>query len=306
MELQEWQKLSGEQRYCYSEKLAAHLPQSVIFKGLRFYTHGGPELSIALFEYGGALFSLMPGGEVQIGYEADNFRPTDEQIESFQDTAEEYGIDREIYSYVQSVTTPPRKVTISPMLVEIKPTKIGLEEISSEELKIQNLLKEFPDRSRVICNGTYGFDRGKDGSVAAWQIISKTHEDLATELAAQGLRLLTFDEWEYACGAGSTTLFRWGDFCPSDFYPTDNRADWKLHLQPNLFGLHIAQNPYDCEIISDKHTVGGGDGGCSICGGMGSFFGWLPLATAYWEPDVLEWLDEDISGYLMRRVIPLL
>ncbi|WP_445245702.1 hypothetical protein [Microcoleus sp. OTE_8_concoct_300] len=42
----------------------------------------------------------MPGGEVQIGYEADNFRPTNEQIESFQDTAEEYGFDRDIYSYV--------------------------------------------------------------------------------------------------------------------------------------------------------------------------------------------------------------
>ena len=66
---------------------------SVIFKGLRFYPDGGPELSIAISEYGEALFSLMPGGEVQIGYEADNFRPTDEQIESFQDTAEEYGFD---------------------------------------------------------------------------------------------------------------------------------------------------------------------------------------------------------------------
>jgi hypothetical protein len=225
MELQEWQKLSEEQKYRYSEELAAHLPQSVIFKGLRFYPNGGPELSIAIFEYGGALFSLMLGGEVQIGYETDNFRPTDEQIESFQDTAEEYGFDLDIYSYVQSVITPPRKVTIAPMLVEIQPTKIGLEAISSEELKIQNLLQYFPYSPSVNCGDRYGFDRGKDGSVAAWQIISKTQEDIATELAAEGLRLLTFDEWEYACGAGSTTLFRWGDFSPSDFYPTNNLAD---------------------------------------------------------------------------------
>jgi len=81
---------------------------------------------------------------------------------------------------VQSVTTPPRKVTIAPMLVEIQPTKIGLEAISSEELKIQNLLQDFPDSPSVNCGDRYGFDRGKDGSVAAWQIISKTQEDIAT------------------------------------------------------------------------------------------------------------------------------
>ena len=48
----------------------------------------------------------MRGGEVQIGYEADNFRATDDRIDSFQDTAEEYGFDLDIYYYVQSVTTP--------------------------------------------------------------------------------------------------------------------------------------------------------------------------------------------------------
>ncbi len=58
MELQEWQNLSVEQKYRYSEELEANLPLSLIFKGLRFYPDGGPELSIAIFEYGGALFSL--------------------------------------------------------------------------------------------------------------------------------------------------------------------------------------------------------------------------------------------------------
>jgi hypothetical protein len=101
-------------------------------------------------------------------------------------------------------------VTIAPILVEIQPAKIGLEAISSEELKIQNLLQDFPDSQSVNYNDIYGFVRGKDGSVAAWQIISKMQEDIATEWAAQGLRLLTFDEWEYACGAGSTTLISLG------------------------------------------------------------------------------------------------
>ncbi|AFZ09971.1 hypothetical protein Osc7112_5760 [Oscillatoria nigro-viridis PCC 7112] len=320
MELQEWQKLSEEQKNRYSQELAAHLPQSVIFKGLRFYPDGGPELSIAIFEYEGALFSLMPGGEVQIGCEAGNFRPTDEQIESFQRSAEEFGFDRDIYSYVQSVTTPPRKVIVPPLMVETKPTIIGLELISLEELKIQNLLKNNPDcRAARIVNcsdlkpdSSYGFKRCQDGSIEAWQILRKTYEDIQAELASEGLRLLTFDEWEYACGAGSTTLFRWGDFCPDDCYPgdcyPDDISDWKLHLQPNLFGLHIAQDPYDREIISKKLYFRGGDGGCTICGGSGFFLGWLTLATAYGEADALRYFDEDlknISGNIMRRVIPL-
>ncbi|WP_293339961.1 hypothetical protein [Microcoleus sp. CAWBG58] len=316
MELQKWQKLSDEQRYRYAEELAAHLPQSVIFRGLRLYSYGGGQLSVAIFEYGGALFSLIPGGEVQLGYEADNFCPTDEQIESFQDTAEVYEIDRDIYSYLQSVTTPPRKVIVPPLIVEIKPTKIGFEAISSESLKILNLLKDHPDcpaarivnRSDLKPDISYGFKKCQDGSIAAWQIMPKTYEDIQAELAAGGLRLLTFDEWEYACGAGSKTLFRWGDFCPGDRYPTDKAADWKLHLQPNLFGLHIAQDPYDSEIINQKQIFRGGDGGCAICGGYGFFVGWLTLATAYGEADALWYSAEDlknISGNIMRRVIPL-
>lgn len=160
------------------------------------------------------------------------------------------------------------------MLVEIQPAKIGLEAISSEEFKIQNLLQYFPDSPTVSCGDRYGFDRGKDGAVAGWQIISKTQEDIATELVAEELCLLTFRRRGVCLRCRKHTLFRWEDFSPSDFYPTNNLADWKLHLQPNLFGLHIAHNPYDCEIISDKHTVRGPDGGYSICGGTGSLVGY--------------------------------
>ena len=64
----------------------------------------------------------------------------------------------DIYFYVQSVTTPPGKVTIARMRVEIQPTKIGLEAVSSEELKIQNLLQDFPASQSVNFGDRYGFD----------------------------------------------------------------------------------------------------------------------------------------------------
>lgn len=79
-------------------------------------------------------------------------------------------------------------------------------------------------------------------------------------------------------------------------------------MRPNLFGLHIAQDPYDREIISEKQHFRGGDGEYTICGGYGYFLGWLTLATAYGEADALAYSHEDlknISGNLMRHVIPL-
>ncbi|MGW1061035.1 hypothetical protein [Micromonospora rubida] len=38
-----------------------------------------------------------------------------------------------------------------------------------------------------------------------------SYDDALCEAADLGLRPATPDEWEYACGAGATTLFRWGD-----------------------------------------------------------------------------------------------
>ncbi len=48
--------------------------------------------------------------------------------------------------------------------------------------------------------------------------------------------------------------------------------------QPNFFGLSIAYDPYMREVVqADKLTTCGGDGGRSICGGMGPFLGFLPV-----------------------------
>jgi hypothetical protein len=123
-----------------------------------------------------------------------------------------------------------------------------------------------------------------------------------TEMA-DGFRLPTFDEWEYACSAGSRTLFRWGNDCPADCYPIESR--WKEHRQPNAFGLMIASNPYDVEYCVKQErkkeciVVRGGDGGSAICGGTGFFSGWIPLASAYYAPD-LDNLMDSIDGYCRR------
>lgn len=321
LQLHEWEQFSEMQATRYSEELAIYLQQPIVFQGLQRYCCGSRALTIAHFNYAGALFSLIPGGEIQLGYEARDFCPTQAQSESFYESAEEYGIDMNIHSFIQSVTTSPRRVKLPAILVEVRATEIGLKPMSAEASEVQKFFKEYPNSRGVEVYKQYRFKRGEYGSIAAWRIAKKTHEEIETELTSNGLRLLTLDEWEYVCGAGSTTLFRWGDFCPCDRYPTDNTADearrrtpfepdepdWNLHRQPNLFGLPIAQNPYDLEIIADRGKIRGGDGGCSICGGYGFFLGWLPLATAYWDSELMECSeeDEDLSNRFMRRVIPI-
>ena len=125
-----------------------------------------------------------------------------------------------------------------------------------------------------------------------------TRADLVAHLKNDGFRLLTSDEWEYLCGGGIATLFRWGDHAPCDRYPTDISreeiewrtewvrssgklerpvggftSDWDYHRLPNSLGLLIAQNPYQSELVNEPGVLRGGDGGCSICGGIGYFAG---------------------------------
>jgi hypothetical protein len=147
------------------------------------------------------------------------------------------------------------------------------------------------------------------------------------------LRFPTSDEWEYACGGGAATLFRWGDHVPCDRYPTDISpaeaewrrqwvlskgtlqwpaegfaSDWDVHRAPSVTGVRIAFNPYKYELTADPRVTRGGDGGCAICGGAGFFFGWLALATAYFEAEFCERNPEEpiAAGYTIgRRVLPL-
>ncbi|MGW1132926.1 hypothetical protein [Streptomyces griseoluteus] len=107
-------------------------------------------------------------------------------------------------------------------------------------------------------------------------------------LSGRGLRMPSSDEWEHACGAGSETLFRWGDDCPLDRIPYGD--DTGPHNEPNAFGLHIAYDTYRTELTSDVTAVHGGDGGESACGGYGHLLAWLPLATANRNPGMAEFV----------------
>ncbi|MFJ5974550.1 hypothetical protein [Streptomyces sp. NPDC093060] len=138
--------------------------------------------------------------------------------------------------------------------------------------------------------------------------LTESPADMPAALTARGLRMPSSDEWEHACGAGTGTLFRWGNDCPLDRIPYGDHTGPQNQL--NAFGLRIAYDTYRSELASDAVAVHGGDGGESVCGGYGHMLAWLPLATANRNPSMVEFVygpdGEDLcEDFSTRPVLTL-
>ena len=313
-DLTEWRTLSSDRQSDVGRALAAELPREFRFVGVREFSMGDLTHRIALYSAHGSVFALIPGGEVQLGFDSSGWEPNPDELESWTDTAEEYGIENTLAQHIEAATTPRRRVTIDPLLVETRATEIGWEPVGSDDPDVKELVDNLPSGggpcTSSMCRGDREtrVTRDEAGNLTAEVAHQPTHESLLAAMHEKGFRYLTSDEWEYACGAGAPTLFRWGDHVPCDRYPTgispDEDAwrrewvrsdgeleyrsdgfelDWDYYRRPNAFGLIIAENPYNYEIVAEPNTTRGGDGGCTICGGAGFFVGWLTLATAYFE-----------------------
>ena len=186
------------------------------------------------------------------------------------------------------------------MLVETVPRELGWETISSDEPEVKSIFREYGrDKQVTVCRGDVStrVRKADDGSVIAERSLVQTHAELANQLQSAGFRLPTSDEWEYVCGAGEPTLFRWGDHVPCDRYPTDISpkeaawrrqwvlsggkleypaegfaSGWDLHRRPNAFGVYIAYDPYKFERVAEPGITRGGDGGGTICGAQDSLW----------------------------------
>lgn len=142
---------------------------------------------------------LVPGGEVRLGWKGSLARAfrrwsPDAEEEAF----EAWG------STLDGSIRPPTQVALRPFLCERqRPFLRGIHLLGPEDLADPPVGREV---LRVI----------------------------QANLAARGWRLPSVDEWEHACAAGGSSLFRWGDLWPT---APPEATTWDGYLVPNGFGL---------------------------------------------------------------------
>jgi formylglycine-generating enzyme required for sulfatase activity len=311
-----------------ARSVTARLPESFRFAGMATHTLGDQTHTLAFFDRDGARFALIPGGEVTLGYDPATFVPSpgqiaamDEMREYFAEDEEDATLDLPTYlvrlasrGYEERFLTPVRRATIAPFLLEAQTAEAGVFPVPAEEYLTAAQIASFrrhPGIQAEMVEVGSGQDirvlSGGDDTVRVFINRHPTHAKVVAELAHSGFRLPSSDEWEYACGAGTRTLFRWGDDCPLRRLPMLDYEDepdstWDLHDRPNAFGLRFSGNPYDWEICDEPGLMRGGDGGAAICGGEGTVAAWTALATAFaWR-----WEDDELYGAHVRRAYSLL
>ncbi|GLW27752.1 hypothetical protein [Actinoplanes regularis] len=311
-EVARWARLDADAAEKTARSIAVRSGATLV--EVRTHEYAGRRGPVAIFAVGGEQFAFVPGGEVTVGFDGGRFEPTPRQKASFAESAQEYGIEGDIRQFTDSVTSRPRTVVVPPLLVAVEAAEAGVVAVPAGHPDIVRRVDRMRQQPRAAAEpppGEVEWSRAArvtlrpDWTVeAAWLLDSPSYDGEVARLAGLGQRLLTPDEWEHACGAGATTLFRWGDDNP-DSDPWS--AATGPHREPNLFGLRIGQDPYCEERTAVRDVVCGGDGGSVVCGGGGSFLSWLTIATAYrdtvYGDDVAN--DDSFGTMRIRAAIPL-
>jgi hypothetical protein len=192
LSLPDWARMSDEvaQREC--EALARSLPHGLRFDALVMHEYGGRCQRVAGFSRGdiGDLvqFVLVPGGEVSLGFDGRDFRPSAQQIASFAESANAYDLGWSIHSFVDSQTSARRGASVAPMLIEVEARPV-----------------ERRQDAELLSPGDPTFDNVRRPSTTAPYV--------AKRLAETGMRLPTCDEMRAAAGqrrcfAGAMTARR--------------------------------------------------------------------------------------------------
>ena len=300
----EFHQMETAEKQALMERLAARY--AMAFLGLHTFDRWGQSCATGVFEKDGREFVFVPGNTVTLGWDHFAAGLDPDSREELDELFREWEIEQSPEALIRESMAPVRQATIGPMLVGRKLEELCWEPVKMNDPRVTahpDWLKKFrdfawSDLESLTLHQSARIERMKSG-FHIWIYNRTDYDTLLAGLEQQGFSLPTADEWAYLCGGGCRTLFPWGD-----------GMDYSMHLHhfeslededkpfdmegPNFFGLSIAYDPYMREVVkAEQFTTCGGDGGRSICGGLGIFLGFLPCSP-HCKPEVQE--DKELNG----------
>ena len=292
MNLNEWNLLNKEKKLDIIYKLIKNISISFQIKQLETFEQNHIKLETVVLKYQEKEFVFVPGSaNVTLGWDIEACNLGENIKKVLQDgwaSLKKEGLEE--IEYIKKEYEPKIKKAVQSGYIKLS------EEIKNEmqtELDYWNweidiaqngfqyfndILKENISPLRTVTIPPVIVQRDIDNNEI---IDNKTPFSIPTE-----------DEWEYLCNGGSRTFFRWGDTLEKELHQmysigTSDASDF--FYQPNMFGLHIAYNPYTPEtVFSGKgYRIKAGDGGGALCGGAPPMY-LIPLFSAFYQGNIFE------------------
>ena len=300
----QFNQIETTEKQTLMESLAARYDMT--FLGLHTFDRWGQSCTTGIFEKDGREFVFVPGDTVTLGWEQFAIGLNQDSQEELDYLIQEWEMECDPNEMIRESMAPVRQAAIGPMLVGRELEELCWEPVKMDDPRLTahpDWLKEFrdfawSDLDSLTLHQSARIERTEKG-FQIWIYNQMDYDSLMEQMEKQGLSLPTANEWAYLCGGGCRTLFPWGDAMDYSMHlhhfesPEDEDKPFDME-EPNFFGLSIAYDPYMREIVkADVFTTCGGDGGRSICGGLGIFLGFLPCSP-HCKPEVQE--NKQLNG----------
>ena len=313
---QAWSLLTTAKKNKKMAELGERLPAGFEWLRTETFERFGRTTETGVFAYRNREFVFVPGDTATVGWAGPDQDPAGEPTALSGIFEQRFGLSAaEADAHLKRLMSPLREVAIGPMLVERRTSSAGwypfsIEELDEEDTDILEEIERFrsmPEQSLEIHQYLRLERIGEEIRLELFDD-SETFEEWTEGEIEDGFDLLTEDEWEALYGAGARTLFPWGDDIDDSMRLKHfDRAPHELE-RPNGLGLCFPGDPYQKELVRTPggYAGKGGDGGSHIHGGLGRFLGYLPVATAFRDPNEheLEWADL-LDCLVYRRIVRL-